>query len=98
MSKSEREIVWAGKDNLKIVNSKLEHEDGMAFSFDIKVLKKELTKDEIDNYLFFVEQIGIKHLLLNLAEKSLVDYVIGVLVGLELIFRYQCSPKIALNC
>lgn len=83
LSKSERESVWSGKENLKIVNSKLEHEDGMAFSFNTKILKKPLTDSEIENYLFFVEQIGIKHLLLNLAEKSLVDYVIGVLVGLD---------------
>lgn len=107
LSKSERECVWAGKADLKIVNSKLQHEDGMAFSFNVKALQKKLSSNEIGQYLFFVEQIGIKHLLLNLAEKSLIDYVIGVLVGLDsngrknrggTAFEDACSPIISNIC
>lgn len=83
LSKNERQSIWAGKTNLQVVNSKLEYEDDMSFSFSKRKANEKLTDKEVEQYLFFVEQIGIKHLLLNLAEKSLIDYVIGVLVGLD---------------
>jgi hypothetical protein len=107
LSKGERESFWNGNDKLVIVNSQMEHEDDMSFSFNIERLKGNLTNTEIEQYLFFVEQIGIKHLLLNLAEKSLIDYVIGVLVGLDsngrknrggTSFEDACKPLILSVC
>lgn len=107
LSKAERDNVWSGREVLKIVNSELQHEDDLTFSFNFKELKNGLEMNEIEKYLFFIEQIGVKHLLLNLTEKSLIDYVIGVLVGLDsngrknrggTAFEDACFPIISNIC
>ena len=66
-----------------------------------------LSKEEIENYYYFFERIGLKDLCENLAEKSLTDYVIGVLVGLDsngrknrggTAFEDACEPVIKKIC
>ena len=65
------------------------------------------SKEEIENYYYFFERIGLKDLCENLAEKSLTDYVIGVLVGLDsngrknrggTAFEDACEPVIKKIC
>ena len=64
-------------------------------------------KQEIEDYYYFFERIGLKNLCENLAEKSLTDYVIGVLVGLDsngrknrggTAFEDACEPVIKKIC
>jgi type II restriction enzyme len=83
LSKTERQDVWSGKNDLSIVNEQLDGDDNYKYSFKIEDLKKGLTEDEIANYYLLFDRIGLKHLFENLLEKSIIDYAIGVLVGLD---------------
>lgn len=57
-------------------NKQLKYED---YDFSIK----EPTDEDIEKYLYFVEQSGLKALILSNKIKSLVDYMIGVEAGLD---------------
>jgi len=57
-------------------NKKLVYED-----FDFT--KKELTNEDIEKYLTFVKETGLKALITNKKIKNLVDYMIGVEAGLD---------------
>lgn len=107
LSKIERQDVWSGKNDLSIVNEQLDGEDNYKYSFKIEDLKKELSNDEIANYYLLFERIGLKYLFENLLEKSVIDYVIGVLVGLDtngrknrggIAFENACEPIISEIC
>ena len=45
--------------------------------------KKDLTKEDIEKYLTFVKETGLKALITNKKIKNLVDYMIGVEAGLD---------------
>lgn len=98
LSRQERESIWKGKESLLVVNDEITDdgsikENNLEFVFSEDELSKGLTDDLIDRYLFFFKKMGLKHLFLNLAEKSIVDYVIGVLVGLDTNGRKNRSGK-----
>lgn len=57
-------------------NKKLVYED-----YDFS--KKEISDDDIEKYLRFVAETGLKNLITNKKIKNLVDYVIGVEAGLD---------------
>jgi type II restriction enzyme len=57
-------------------NKQLKYED---YDFTIK----DPTDEDIEKYLYFVEQSGLKALILSNKIKSLVDYMIGVEAGLD---------------
>lgn len=104
LAKKEREYLWSTKSLLKIVNDSSDMNSNVSFSFYNQPV---FTKQQIENYLFFVEKIGIKKLLLELLEKNLIDYVIGVLVGLDTngrknrggnAFEEVCLPLIEKVC
>jgi len=57
-------------------NKKLVYED-----FDFT--KKELNNEDIEKYLSFVKETGLKSLITNKKIKNLVDYMIGVEAGLD---------------
>lgn len=75
-------IVRDGSDSKKYsilvdyANRKLVYED-----FDFS--KKVLSDSDIDNYLKFVTETGLKNLIVSEKIKNLVDYVIGVEAGLD---------------
>ena len=107
LSKTERQDVWSGKNDLSIVNEQLDGDDNYQYSFKIEDLKKGLTDDEIANYYLLFDRIGLKHLFENLLERSVIDYVIGVLVGLDTngrknrggtAFEDACEPIISEMC
>ncbi|MEM0286392.1 MAG: DpnII family type II restriction endonuclease [Candidatus Methanomethyliaceae archaeon] len=107
LSKSERQDIYRGKDKLIIANSNIGEEDNLEYYFSLKTLEKGLTDEQIENYLFFFENMGLKHLFMNLVEKSVTDYVIGVLVGLDTngrknrggyAFELACYPIIEKLC
>lgn len=107
LSKNERLDVWKGKSELTIVNEDLDGKDNFSYSFEISVLEKGLYEQEIENYYLLFEKIGLKKLFENLLEKSVIDYVIGVLVGLDsngrknrggIAFEDACEPIISDIC
>lgn len=107
LSKNERQDVWSGRDKLSIVNEQLDGDDNYQYSFKIEELKKGLSDDEISNYYLLFKRIGLKHLFKDLLEKSVIDYVTGVLVGLDTngrknrggtAFEDACEPIISKLC
>ena len=104
LSKKEREAITLGKAELKVVGVNLDSKDLQKFSFKSQ---KQFTEIQIKEYLTFFEQMGLKHLFQNLIEKSTIDYVTGVLVGLDSngrknrggrAFELACEPIIADIC
>ncbi len=57
-------------------NKKLVYED-----YDFS--KKDISDDDIEKYLHFVKETGLKALIINKKIKNLVDYMIGVEAGLD---------------
>lgn len=107
LSKNERDEVWSGKNLLAVVGDEIGNDENLKFSFEVEKLKQGLSKEEIEDYYYFFERIGLKKLCENLAEKSFIDYVIGVLVGLDsngrknrggTAFEDACEPVIKKIC
>lgn len=107
LSKNERQDVWNGKNDLMIVNEQLDGDDNFKYTFEIEKLKKGLNDKQISDYYLLFDRIGLKHLFENLLEKSVIDYVIGVLVGLDTngrknrggtAFEDACEPIISEIC
>lgn len=75
-------VVRDGKNNTKFKilvdysKKKLVYED-----YDFS--KKEITDKDIENYLLFVKETGLKDLIVSQRIKNLVDYMIGVEAGLD---------------
>ena len=70
----------SNKKNFKILvdykNKKLVYED-----YDFT--KEKLSDEDIEKYLIFVKETGLKDLIINKKIKNLVDYMIGVEAGLD---------------
>lgn len=107
LSKNERNEIWSGKNPLAVVGDEIGNDENLKYTFEIKKLKNGLEEDEIEKYYYFFERIGLKHLCENLLEKSLIDYVVGVLVGLDsngrknrggTAFEDACEPVIRKIC
>lgn len=107
LSKTERQDVWSGRDILSIVNEYLDGDDNFQYSFDISKLQSGLNDEDIYKYYILFDRIGLKYLFENLLEKSVIDYVIGVLVGLDTngrknrggtAFEDACEPIICEIC
>jgi len=68
------------KKNFKILvdykNKKLVYED-----YDFT--KEKLSEEDIEKYLIFVKETGLKDVIINKKIKNLVDYMIGVEAGLD---------------
>ena len=50
---------------------------------DYDFSKKDISDEDIEKYLHFVQETGLKHLITDKKIKNLVDYMIGVEVGLD---------------
>lgn len=107
LSKNERFDAWNGKTKLSIVNSELDSDDNFEFDFSSKTFSKPLSDKQVDEYYELFCNIGLKSLFENLLEKSVIDYVIGVLVGLDsngrknrggTAFEDACYPIISELC
>ncbi len=104
LSKKERDELSRGKNSLKILENESLEEDALEFDF---IEKQNYSQNEIEKYYDFFTKLGLKNLFQNLLEKSVVDYVIGVLVGLDsngrknrggLAFELACEPIIENIC
>ncbi|MGI5839762.1 MAG: DpnII family type II restriction endonuclease [bacterium] len=107
LAKADRKEVWRGGTNLKIIGSEIDSEDFQEYSFAEMIIRNGLGDDQIERYYDFFKQMGLKALFQNLLEKSVLDYVIGVLVGLDsngrknrggAAFELACKPIITEIC
>lgn len=107
LSKQERKMNWSGKEDLAVVNTTVGQNDYLRFSFEKTKFKNTLTKEEIDYYYIFFVEMGLKNLFENMLHKSVEDYVIGVLCGLDsngrknrggTAFEDACEPVIKEIC
>lgn len=78
----------------------------MEFTFS-KTAVKNFNKDDIKVYYGFFVQMGLKHLYQNIIEKSTLDYIAGVLVGMDSngrknrggkVFELACQPLLEKIC
>lgn len=81
LSRTEREKLKNGKSELEIID----YMTGVCeqMNFDIEKAKQGYTKEEKEKYYQFFIKMGLKNLFQNIIEKSVVDYVVGILVGLD---------------
>ncbi len=107
LAKVDRKKLWKGKSNLKVIGAELDSDDYQNYSFSKDTIKFGLSKAQINNYYEFFIQMGLKSLFENLIEKSVIDYVIGVLVGMDSngrknrggkAFELACEPLITMAC
>lgn len=80
LSKAERKEVIKKNHFLDIIGSELDSPDSQSYNFNGEV---PFTEKEIEKYLLFFEQMGLKIFYQNFLEKSTLDYIYGVLVGLD---------------
>ena len=104
LSKLERESIIKGKMTLKVLESENLEEDALEYDF---IVKNNYSEKEMEKYFKFFVKLGLKHLFQNLLEKNVIDYVIGVLVGLDSngrknrggkSFELACEPIIKKIC
>ncbi len=75
-------IVRGGKDEKKLkVLVDYKHKTLLYEDYDFS--KNKLTSKDIDKYLYFVKETGLKDLFVSKKIKNLVDYMIGVEAGLD---------------
>ncbi|WP_406615637.1 DpnII family type II restriction endonuclease [Mycoplasmopsis hyopharyngis] len=81
LSKTERDKIKKGKMKLQIID----HIKGACevFAFDKNKAANGYSNDEKEKYYNFFVNMGLKHLFQKILKKSVVDYVTGVLVGLD---------------
>lgn len=101
LAKADRYMVWNSAYKLKIIGTELDDGDFKEYDFSLTTLRGNLTDEQIDLYYDFFKKMGLKNLFQNLLEKSVLDYIIGVLVGLDsngrknrggLAFELACKP------
>lgn len=107
LAKKEREDNWRGVCDLAIVNSSVGENDYLRYSFKKTIFINPLTDEQIEDYYDFFVKIGLKNLFDNMLQKSVVDYVMGVLCGLDsngrknrggTAFEDACEPIINAIC
>ena len=106
LAKKERENVIKN-DDLKVIGSQIDSDDFEVFNFNSKKFMDRINKEEIRKYYNFFVDMGLKGLFQNLLEKSVQDYIVGVLVGLDsngrknrggTAFELACEPLIREVC
>lgn len=104
LSKFERNEVRKKGEVLKIIGTEIDGEDVQNFNF---CGQKTLSDEQIDDFLSFFKQMGLKNLYQNAIEKSTLDYITGILVGLDsngrknrggTAFELACEPIIQEVC
>lgn len=105
LAKNERDKLYKGKDKLVIIQDELDKEDHLVYSFSKSI--NQLSDKEIETYYGFFVQMGLKHLYQNIIEKSTLDYITGILVGMDSngrknrggkAFELACQPLFEKMC
>ena len=81
LAKDEREKLYRNKTQLTIIQDELNCADHLIYSFSKNT--KYLDDNEIEIFYNFFVRMGLKNLYQNFIEKSTLDYIIGVLVGMD---------------
>ena len=107
LSKKEREENWNGSSDLAVVNTSVGENDYLRYSFAKTLFVVPLSDEQIEYYYDFFVKIGLKNLFDNMLQKSVEDYAIGVLCGLDsngrknrggTAFEDACEPIIDSIC
>lgn len=78
LAKVDRESLIKERRTLDILSS-----SGKVESYTFPENMEKLSRREVEEYVGFGERIGLAHLFQNLIQKSVADYAVGVLVGLD---------------
>ena len=106
LSKKERDMVIK-KAELKVIGSEIDSKDYEVYQFNGNTFRNNLDEESIEKYYEFFCNMGLKNLFQNLLEKSVQDYIVGVLVGLDsngrknrggAAFELACEPLIKEIC
>lgn len=106
LAKSEREKLYKGGEKLILIQEELDKNDYLEFKFSRTAIKN-FKKENIKVYYDFFVQMGLKHLYQNIIEKSTLDYIAGVLVGMDSngrknrggkVFELACQPLFEKIC
>lgn len=106
LSKKERDVVIKNAE-LKVIGVDIDSKDYNVFNFNGKKFSENMSDEAIEKYYKFFIDIGLKSLFQNLLEKSVQDYIVGVLVGLDSngrknrggsAFELACEPLIREVC
>ncbi|MGN1295325.1 MAG: DpnII family type II restriction endonuclease [Bacilli bacterium] len=91
VAKNDRNSLLRGKNQLVIVDK--ENTNYLRYNLSIQYLQSEEAKNQGEVYYNFFFKSGLQNLFENMLEKSIIDYVIGVLVGLDSNGRKNRSGK-----
>ncbi len=105
LAKNDRIRLYQDKENLSIIQYQLGDDDNLIYNFSKK--RSHLNEIEIEKFYDFFVQMGLKSLYQNIIEKSTLDYIIGVLVGMDSngrknrggqAFELACQPLFETAC
>lgn len=106
LAKNEREKLYKNKESLILIQDELDKNDFLEFNFSRAAIRN-FKRDEIKKYYDFFVQMGLKYLYQNIIEKSTLDYIAGVLVGMDSngrknrggkVFELACLPLFEKIC
>lgn len=106
LAKAERKSVTK-KKTLKIIGTQLDSDDYDEINFNANAFKENMTDGTIKKYYDFFSKMGLKSLFQNNIEKSVLDYIVGVLIGMDSngrknragsAFELACEPIIRSIC
>ena len=81
LAKAERTKLNGGKYKLTVIQDEIDSADNFSYAFPSKVTT--LTDNDIQVYYDFFVQMGLKSVFQDFIEKSTLDYIVGVLVGVD---------------
>ena len=93
IAKKDRKDILKGKEELVIVDKDNENNDFLRYDLSLQHLQSAAAKQQVELYYEFFSQSGLQNLFQNMLEKSVIDYVTGVLVGLDSNGRKNRSGK-----
>lgn len=105
LAKNEREKLYNNNSQLTIVSDDLSCTDNLEYSFSKNV--QHYNEKEIEKYYDFFLGMGLKNLFQNIIKKSTLDYISGVLVGMDSngrknrggqAFELACQPILEQVC
>ncbi len=106
LDKTSRKSIVKNKE-LQIIGSEIDSDDYGVYNFNRKNIIDNCSDEQIEKYYDFFVNMGLKRLFQNLLEKSVLDYITGVLVGLDSngrknrggkAFELACEPIIRQVC
>lgn len=105
LAKEERKKLKNHTNKLRIIQEQIDSDDYLEYAFTMN--GNSLSDEQIANYYDFFVRMGLKDLYQNIIEKSTLDYIVGVLVGLDsngrknrggLAFELACQPLFEKAC